>query len=272
MRRRPLLSRKPDAEAMPIHDWTRVDAGIFHDFHHEWVSTIKRALNAGLLPPDYYALAEQIAGGPAPDVLTLERIGEQPAAPIGRQEGPTDPNHSGGVVLADVPPKVRYTATAEMEVYARRRSRIAIRHVSGDQVVAMIEIVSPGNKGSKHALESFVQKALELLDAGIHLLILDLFPPGPRDPQGIHGAVWSEIEEDGFQLPPDGRLTLVAYSAGELKRAFIEPVAVGATLAEMPLFLQPERYVPVPLEKTYLAAFDAVPKRWQAVLEPSPSA
>jgi len=58
---------------MPIHDWTRVDAGIFHDFHHEWISSIKRALNAGLLPPDCYALAEQIAGGLLPDVpLFLE--------------------------------------------------------------------------------------------------------------------------------------------------------------------------------------------------------
>ncbi len=32
---------------MPMHDWTRVDAGIYHDFHHEWISEIKRALNRG---------------------------------------------------------------------------------------------------------------------------------------------------------------------------------------------------------------------------------
>ena len=48
---------------MPVHDWTRVNAGIFHDFNHEWISTNKRALNSGLLPPEYYALAEQIAAG-----------------------------------------------------------------------------------------------------------------------------------------------------------------------------------------------------------------
>lgn len=23
---------------MPIHDWTRVEAGIFHDFHHAWIA------------------------------------------------------------------------------------------------------------------------------------------------------------------------------------------------------------------------------------------
>lgn len=33
---------------MPIHDWTRVEAGIFHDFRHEWISTLRRALNDGL--------------------------------------------------------------------------------------------------------------------------------------------------------------------------------------------------------------------------------
>jgi hypothetical protein len=59
---------------VPIHDWTRVEPGIFHDFHPEWISTIKRSLNEGLLPENYYALAEQIAAGREPDVLALERI------------------------------------------------------------------------------------------------------------------------------------------------------------------------------------------------------
>ena len=113
--------------------------------------------------------------------------------------------------------------------------------------------------------------AVELLDAGIHLLVVDLFPPGPRDPQGIHSAIWSEIMENDFQLPPDEPLTLVAYSSGEVKQAFIEPVAAGEELPDMPLFLEPDLYVPAPLETTYKSAFDAVPKRWQEELEP-PSA
>lgn len=61
---------------MPIHDWTRVEAGIFHDFHQKWARAIKPALNSGLLPPDYYALLEQVAGRSRrdrlpPDLLTL---------------------------------------------------------------------------------------------------------------------------------------------------------------------------------------------------------
>ncbi len=58
---------------MPIHDWTRVDAGIFHAFHHSWIEEISRSLNRGLLPTEYYALAEQITGDLGPDVLTLRR-------------------------------------------------------------------------------------------------------------------------------------------------------------------------------------------------------
>jgi hypothetical protein len=49
--------------AMPVHDWTHVDAGILHAFHHSWIEEIARALNRGLLPPDYYALPEQHAAG-----------------------------------------------------------------------------------------------------------------------------------------------------------------------------------------------------------------
>jgi hypothetical protein len=254
---------------MLIHDWTRVNPGIYHDFHQAWIFTLKRALNAGVLPADYYALAEQITGGLGPDVLTLENV--RPPSPRPEDQGPTPTTpatpDSGGLALATAPPKVRFTAEAEPDRYARRRSRISIRHKSGDQVVAVIEIVSPGNKASRHALRTFVAKAVELLDAGIHLLILDLFPPGPRDPDGIHGAIWSEYVGDDFSLPPGRPLTLVAYSAGELKQAFIEPVAAGEPLPEMPLFLEPRLYVPVPLDATYQAAFEAVPRRWQSVLQ-----
>ena len=249
---------------MPIHDWTRVDGGIFHDFHHEWISTIKRALNAGRLPPDYYALAEQIAGGLHPDVLTLGH-GQNGAGAGANGAGATE-SSGGGIALTTAPPKVRFMAVADVERYAQKRSRIAICHVSGDEVVALIEIMSPGNKASRHARDSFVDKAIEFLEADIHLLLVDLFPPGPRDPQGIHGAIWSEIKDDTFQLPPDQPLTLAAYSAGTATRAFIETTAVGNVLVDMPLFLKPELYVLVPLEATYQTAFDAVPRRWRDVL------
>jgi hypothetical protein len=36
----------------------------------------------------------------------------------------------------------------------------------------------------------------------VNLLIVDLFPPTSRDPQGIHGAIWDELAGEPFELPP----------------------------------------------------------------------
>lgn len=47
---------------MPVHDWSRVSAGVFHDFHNTWIVELKNALNGGVLPAAYYAMSEQRAG------------------------------------------------------------------------------------------------------------------------------------------------------------------------------------------------------------------
>jgi hypothetical protein len=237
---------------MPMHDWTRVDAGIYHDFHHEWISEIKRALNRGLLPPDYYAMAEQVAAGFGPDVLTLQ--------------DQNNPASDSGGIATQARPKTTYSAEFPGEFQQRRKSLVAIRHVSEDQVVAMIEVVSPGNKNNANATLAFVQKACELMEQRIHLLLLDPFPPGRRDPNGIHSAIWERFTDQPFEIPTEKPLTLVAYEAELSTRAYIETVAVGDALPDMPLFLAPGLYVMVPLEATYQAAWDTVPSRWQRVV------
>ena len=86
-------------------------------------------------------------------------------------------------------PKTRFTAQTDAEFYRRKKSSIVVRHVSGDEIVAMVEIVSPGNKSSRAALRAFVEKTLDFLQHGIHLLVIDILPPTPRDPQGMHKAL-----------------------------------------------------------------------------------
>jgi uncharacterized protein DUF4058 len=242
---------------MPVHDWTRVDAGIFHHFHLEWIGDLSRALNRGLLPPDYYALAEQMAGRVGPDVLTLQH-------PASRTDLAAEP--AGGVILAEAPPRVQFRARAEPDAYAAKARSVVIRHTSQHKIIAICEIVSPGNKNSRHGLRALVDKAVNILQAGIHLVILDLFPPGPRDPQGIHKAIWNKFNDNDFTLPPGKPLTLASYIGGAIPEAFVEPTAVGAVLPEMPLFLTPDVYVPLPLEATYQSAWEAVPSYWQKVL------
>jgi hypothetical protein len=195
-----------------------------------------------------------------PDVLTLQ---SEDSAP----EIKAELSNGGGLAVATSPPRTRLVAESELLEYLPKRRTLVIRHVSGDRIIALIELVSPGNKATRFALRAFVDKAAEALARGYHLLIVDLFPPTPRDPQGIHAAIWSEFSNCGSELPPDEPLTLAAYMAGPVKRAYVEPTAVGRELIDMPLFLEPEFYVNVPLEATYTAAYRGVPQRWKRVLD-----
>jgi hypothetical protein len=252
---------------MPIHDWTRVDAGIFHHVHHEWISEIARTLNHTLRGTEYYALAEQIVGGRGPDVLTLQvpALGKPPVAkqPTGVAAGE---HKRASVAVATRPPKVRFHIKDAPKWYASKKKAVTVRHVSEHRVVAVLEILSPGNKDSRTALDAFVRKAQDLLSAGIHLALVDLFSPTPRDPQGIHPAAWGEDDGSIFQFDPAKPLTCASYIGSPGAEAFVHPIAVGDVLPDLPLFLTPDEYVEVPLETTYQAAFAAVPEFWQNVL------
>ena len=165
-------------------------------------------------------------------------------------------------------PRVRIMAETDLEFYRRKQNIVAVRYASGDDLVAVVEVVSKGNKSGRKAFDDFVRKAAEFLSRGVHLLILDFQPPTARDLQGIHGAIWDEVAGQEYTRPVDKPLTMAAYESGAVVRAFIEPAGVGDTPIDMPLFLEPGRYVAVPIEETYRLAFDSVPRRWRIVLEP----
>jgi hypothetical protein len=213
---------------MAVHDWTRVAAGIFHALHVGWISDLSGTLNQILPSQLYYSIPKQIAKESIPDIT--------------------------------IPLK------SEVNYYAAKANAIAIHHVSNHRVVAMVEIVSPGNKNNQNGLNAFVRKAREALAAGIHLLIVDLFPPSPRDPQGIHGAIWSEDCDRDYVVSEEQPLACVSYIGGAAAEAFIEPFAVGQPLPDMPLFLTSEVYISVPLAATYQSAFDRIPAFWRDVL------
>ena len=105
------------------------------------------------------------------------------------------------------------------------------------------------------------------LNDGYHLLVIDLFPPARYDPNGINGLIWEYLNAEVWQVPTDRQLSVASYWAKAPVVAYVEPIAVGMRLTNMPLFLTPEHYVNVPLEETYMSAWRGLPERWRSVIE-----
>jgi hypothetical protein len=212
---------------VPIHDWSRVDEGIIHDFTLGWFVHISQHFNTGGLPQTHYSLVESYH--------SFDIVG----------------------VPKELPPQVFQSS------YAAKQKTITVRGAKNDNLVAMLEIVIPATRAKKDHLREFVEKAKRALDRGINLVLVDIFPPAASHPQGIHVLIWGE----SVSAAPDQPLTMAAYHAMQPRQAYLEPTAVGRPLFDMPLFLDDAHYVPVPLEATYQAAWRGVPQRWKTVLE-----
>lgn len=134
--------------------------------------------------------------------------------------------------MAEAPPRIKRVAQleTEAEAFARRGNRIVIRHARG-RPVAVIEVVSPGNKDRDHSVRRFAGQVRDFLNRSVGVMIVDLFPPGRP-------------------------LAVVSYDAGEPLTSYLEPLAIGDCLPVAPLFLDAGYYVPLPLEATYQAAWD----------------
>ena len=216
---------------MPLHDWTLVDAGTFHDFHQTWMVALSTALNNGVLPKGYFAMIEQ-------------RVGEP---------------------IADVGPPC--ALRADRDVYAARADQVTVHHGHG-KVVAAIKVVSPGDKHGSRGFRNFVDESTYFILRGIHLLVIDLFPPTKRDPRGIANAICDEFDKHEMELPPGKPLTLSSYNAGSRRIAHFCPIGIGDVPPDVPLFIGPEHYVNAPLEASYQDAWRSFPKPLQELLVP----
>jgi Protein of unknown function (DUF4058) len=182
---------------------------------------------------------------------------------------------NGGLLPADFSAMaechVGESLTASASPKGKRRT-IAIRHVSGHRIVALVEIVSPANKDRKAHVTAFVNKMVAALELGIHVLLIDLFPPGAHDPDGMHGAVWDRFEPDEDNAPPEDRpFALASYTGGSPAKAFVSFVSVGDKLPAVPVFLTAARYVDLELEPGYAEAYAGMPEFWRNVIEKRPA-
>ncbi len=73
---------------MPIHDWTRVDDCLFHDFHLSWVVELCKRMNHGVLPSSHFAMSETLELRPPLGFVVLpepESAGASPGSEMASQ-------------------------------------------------------------------------------------------------------------------------------------------------------------------------------------------
>jgi hypothetical protein len=253
------MADAPHPPDIRIHDWTRVGADTWHPFHLRWISEMERSLN-GCLPPGYYADPERSAPPYIPDILTLQEATDEIMDDV-------EDDASAGVATAPAvatEPKLTVHLTQDATPSYTER-RIAIRHESGDRLVAILELSSPANKDRPKSVEKFVKKTIDALASSVHVSVIDLLPPTPHDAPGLITRCAEAADLGELIAPPGKPLMIGAFNAHiEL---WAEPLAVGDALPDLPIFYREDRFVNIPLAATYAAAWEATPKRWRKVIE-----
>jgi hypothetical protein len=144
---------------------------------------------------------------------------------------------------------------------------LAIHHDSDGSVVALVEVASPEHKARPSTFQAMLARLDHAPRSGAHVLLIDVHPPGPSGPQGVHRALIPGRPGHPYQHPPDQPLVAYSFQVGDGIEAFVEPFAVGDVLPAMPLFLTSGFYVILPLEPCYQAAFLDVPPRYRRAVE-----
>ncbi len=150
---------------------------IWPDFHHHLATFITVELNAAL-PAPYYARVELrpelgiVLGDVGnrriiPDVLVIQQPTSalQPAGPV------------VGVARTAITEPVRITTHTELFSHPFIEIRDA---QSGHELITLLEILSPSNKGPGPDRRAYERKQREILNSDVHLIELDLLRKGDR--------------------------------------------------------------------------------------------
>ncbi len=249
---------------MPLHDWTRVETASFHDFHQLWLACLRLRLSGGMLPDGYFVHLERHFGRFESDILTLS----SPVPLSGRNGRPrAAESGNGGVAVAVRPP----LAAARLSASPVKQSTITIRRVGTDRVVALLELASASNKDRPASVAACVEKAKAALDAGVHVVHLDVLPATKSAPANLSSAIWDAVDGRDYPFDPAKPFAADSFVADRVNELYANPLGVGDEWPVVPLFLDTETYIELPLADTYAQAFAGVAPQDRGLLS-APSA
>jgi hypothetical protein len=230
---------------MLIHDWSQMDAGVFHDFHQSWMVGIRQALNTVGLSSEYYALFEM------PNATTEQEIFDE----VFSDERLDERGYPLEVTEED-----------ERQIYALKKNVLGIHRTADDRQVARIEAAVPGNKSSRQAWRKFQARIARSLNRGLNLLLLDVVPPTTFAPTSLHDAICADLCVDSNDVP-ERLFAFGAYRSGNEVQAIVETRNVGDPLPIASLFLSPTHTVQIDFGEAYSKALAGMPRHLRERLE-----
>jgi hypothetical protein len=228
---------------MTLHHWPNPRVP-WRSFHNHWAIRLVEYLNQGVLPVGFRARPTEFIIGVEPDVLLLQ------------EHDRPDMLASTQTALAEATLTAVLPAPAELPIVGVYSAYDATR------LVAVIELVSPGNKDRSEAIQAFVEKVVFLLQDGVHVMVIDVLSlPQLSIRRPILGRLGLDTE-----TAAEGSLWISSYCSlpgGEPYphvevREWAQPAAIGKPLPATPLFLRGDKlWVTVDLETTYQATLRA---------------
>ena len=221
----------------------------WESFHARWANSIADALNETLLPDEYFAeIQVHIGSRVEVDVATLHDAG-QPALTTEEQHGPV------AVALARpwAPPRAAFAMPA---IFPDSAEVLVFHELGGPNLVAAVELVSPGNKDRAGERRGFAAKCITYLQQGVGLIVIDIVTERRAN---LHNELVDLMALGAqFHVANEG-LYAIAYRP--IRRTDVERIDVwtaelflGGTLPLLPLALNRGICVPLDLERTYTDA------------------
>jgi hypothetical protein len=220
----------------------------WESFHTRWAVAIADGLNR-LLPRRYAAEVQIHLGRQAEaDVAEYDR---------GFADDDLSVNGAPGTVATQAwaPPKARLVMPAafpdDIEVYVNDLG------VGGARLVAVIELVSPGNKDRPETRRAFAAKSLSYLHRGIGLVTIDIVTEKHFN---LHNELVRLMDlPDEFRMANDPPIYVTAYRPARREEVngidlWDYSLTVGQALPTVPLALRATTTVPLDLETTYTEA------------------
>jgi Protein of unknown function (DUF4058) len=223
----------------------------WESMHALWAAAIVARLNEAVLPAMYYAETQiHIGSRVEVDAATMERLMPPGVRPVRTENGPVAtleaevwaPSEPALVIPATFPDEI------EVEVFGS---------LTGLQLVAAIELVSPGNKDRTETRRAFAAKCSSYLQLGIGLVVVDVVTERLAN---LHDELMRLMDQpERVHFPGAVPLYAVAYrparrEAGDQIDCWPHGLEVGQPLPIVPLALRGGPTLPLDLEVTYSEA------------------